>query len=344
MGMGISRERRFGFTLVELLVASAVLGIVVMYLVQTFTTTQKTYVVVDQVSEAQQNLRVVADLMERDLRLAGYLVPGHAAVCGLDRQDGPDTLFVSNADVILPADQLRVANFDALLAGNLGAEVSGPGTGPGGTIGGAGRDLSVDSVILDVAVNGPDFAMGSGVILVDRNDPDGRAACGNVTKVVGNTITVDFVTANLGPMSASPDVVAVPAHVYTVTPPNPGAGTPGQLFRDGVLIANDVEDLQVAFFFDLDDDRILDAGEYQGDLGDAVGDGVAVPYDSTAANARFLRQVEISLVTSTREDDPNDQAPQGIQQTTGNRNAGTLDAPDRKRRRVYNSTVRMRNV
>lgn len=342
--MSVPTRRRAGFSLVELLIASAVLGIVVIYLVQTFTTTQKTYVVVDQVSEAQQNLRVVADLMERDLRLAGYLVPGHAAVCGVDRENGPDTLFVSNADVILPADELRVANFSALLSGNLGAEVSGAGTGPGGMIGGAGRDLSVDSLFLDVAANGNDFSVGGGVILVDRNDPDGRTACGTVTAVGGNTVTVDFVTDDLGPMSATPDVVAVPAHVYTVVPPDPVNDIPGQLFRDGVLIANDVEDLQVAYFFDLDDDHILDPGEYQGDGGEAVGDGVAVPYDSTAANARFLRQVEISLVTSTRDDDPNEEAPQMIQQTTGNRDPGTLDAPDRKRRRVYNSTVRMRNV
>jgi hypothetical protein len=211
-------------------------------------------------------------------------------------------------------------------------------------IGGAGTDLSVDSLFLDVAANGDDFSVGSGVILVDRNDPDGRTACGTVSGVAGTTVTVDFVTNDLGPMSASPDVVAVPAHVYTVTPPDPGADIPGQLFRDGVLIANDVEDLQVAYFFDLDDDRILDPGEYQGDLGEAVGDGVAVPYDSTAANGRFLRQVEISLITSTREDDPNEDAPQQIQQVTGNRDPGTLDAPDRKRRRVYNSTVRLRNV
>ncbi len=342
-------QKRAGFTLVELLIASAVLAVVVMYLVQTFTTTQKTYVVVDQVSEAQQNLRVVADLLERDLRLAGYLVPGHAAVCGLDRDDGPDTLFVSNADVILPADQLEAANYDALLAGNLGGEVTGAGTGPGGQIGGGGRALPISNRFLDVAANGRDFEIGMGVILVDRNDPDGRSACGNVIDVADGagdaaTVTVDFVTDDLGPMSASPDVVAVPAHVYTVIPPDPANGIPGQLFRDGVLIANDVEDLQVAYFFDLDDDRVPDAGEVQGDLGAFVGDGVAVPYDSTVANGRFLRQVEISLVTSTRSDDPDPASPARIQQTTGNRDPATLDAPDRKRRRVYTSTVRMRNV
>jgi prepilin-type N-terminal cleavage/methylation domain-containing protein len=339
-----------GFTLLELLIAAAILGVVITYLMQTFSTAQKAYVVVEQVSEAQQNLRVVADLMERDLRLAGYLVPSHAAVCGVDITNGPDTLFVSNADVILPADQLQVANFSALLSGNLGAEVTDAGAGVGGTIGGLGEDVNLAKRWVDVDGGPADFARNQGVILVDRNDPNGRAACGVITLDPVATgpssirLLVDFLTNDLGPMAGNPDVRAIPAHVYNITPPNPGAGTPAQLYRDGVLLANDVEDLQVAYFFDLDDDRVLDAGEFQGDLGQAVGDGIAVPYDSAAVDGSMLRQVQISLVTSTREDDPNDDAPAMIQQVTGNRNPATIAAPDRKRRRVYSSTVRLRNV
>ena len=70
--------RKEGFTLVELLVASAVLLLVMVYVTQAFTVQQKTYVVVDQVTEAQQNLRAVADLIEHDIRRAGYLVPTQA--------------------------------------------------------------------------------------------------------------------------------------------------------------------------------------------------------------------------------------------------------------------------
>ncbi|MEE8386915.1 MAG: prepilin-type N-terminal cleavage/methylation domain-containing protein [Dehalococcoidia bacterium] len=342
-------RRVAGFTLLELLIAAAILGVVIMYLMQTFSTAQKTYVVVEQVSEAQQNLRVVADLIERDLRLAGYLVPAHAAVCGVDVTNGSDTLFVSNADVILPADQLQVANFSALLSGNLGARVTDPGAGVGGTIGGLGVNVNLAKRWIDVDGGPADFAVNQGVILVDRNDPNGRSACGVVTQYVdvgGNAarLRVDFLTNNLGPMAGNPDVRAIPAHVYSITPPNPGVGTPAQFYRDGLLLANDVEDLQIAYFFDLDDDRVLDAGEFQGDLGLAVGDGIAVPYDSSAVDGSTLRQVQISLVTSTREDDPNDAAPAMIQQVTGNRNPATIAAPDRKRRRVYSSTVRLRNV
>ena len=344
-----TRDRRAGFSLLELLIASAVMGFVVMYLMQSFSTSQKAYVVVEQVSEAQQNLRVVADLIERDLRLAGYLVPKHAAVCGVDSTNGADTLFISNADVILPADQLQVANLQALLSGELFGPMTGPGTTVAGVVGGGGMVLNVTRRWLDVLANGTDFAQGAGVIVVDLNDTSGRSTCGVITNVnpgAGDTaqITADFVSPNLGPHGANPNIVAVPAHVYQITPPNAGTGTPAQLYRDGVLLANDVEDMQFGLFFDLNDDRIIDPGEYQGDDGTAVGDGNPVAYDPSLTDGRMLRQIQINLVTSTRDDDPNEDAPMMIQQATGNRNPATLPAADQKRRRVYTSTVRMRNV
>ena len=104
--------RREGFTLVELLIASAVLLLVMVYVTQAFTVQQKTYVVVDQVTEAQQNLRAVADLIERDVRRGGYLVPSQAAICGHDATTGADRLYVSNADVIRTVFALEGGNED----------------------------------------------------------------------------------------------------------------------------------------------------------------------------------------------------------------------------------------
>jgi prepilin-type N-terminal cleavage/methylation domain-containing protein len=95
-------RRRAGFTLIELLVSVAMLGIVVVYLLRSFTVQHRTYTVVDETTELQQNLRAVADLVERDLRHAGMMVPESGAVCGVDDTAGPDVLFVSDADAILP--------------------------------------------------------------------------------------------------------------------------------------------------------------------------------------------------------------------------------------------------
>ena len=49
--------------------------------------------------------------------------------------------------------------------------------------------------------------------------------------------------------------MAVPAHVYWVNPNAPNG--PPQLIRDGMVLANDVEDLQVALFYDVDDDGVV---------------------------------------------------------------------------------------
>jgi prepilin-type N-terminal cleavage/methylation domain-containing protein len=64
-----------GFTLVELLVAMAISGIVVAAVYTAFVTQQKSYTVQNQVAETQQNARVGLDLIAREVRMAGYGQP-----------------------------------------------------------------------------------------------------------------------------------------------------------------------------------------------------------------------------------------------------------------------------
>ncbi len=61
-----------GFTLVELLVALALTGLVMVAVYRTFETQQKVYVVQDDVASMQQELRAAMDIMCRDLRMAGF--------------------------------------------------------------------------------------------------------------------------------------------------------------------------------------------------------------------------------------------------------------------------------
>jgi type IV pilus assembly protein PilW len=61
-----------GFTLIELLVAMAISGIVAGAIFTAFQSQQKSYLVQDQVTEMQQNLRAAMDIMVRDIRMAGY--------------------------------------------------------------------------------------------------------------------------------------------------------------------------------------------------------------------------------------------------------------------------------
>lgn len=324
-------RRTHGFTLLELLIAIAVLGLVMASLMEVFTTQHRAYAVVDQTTEAQQNTRAVAQLLEHDLRMAGFMVPEFGAVCGWDEQNQPDTLFISNSTIFRTVDQLLAidqATGSNLAAGELGTPV---------TAGGPPGNITLSQTFVDVAADGADFAEGEGMIVLDRNDPNGVAACGVITNAgAAPSYTVDWNGTTFTP-SGTPDLVAIPAHVYQVNTP---AGLPPQLQRNGMTLTDHVEDFQVAYFYDADDDRNVDAGEFHGDGQNPPSDD----YDQSAVNGNDLRQVRFNLVLTTRDPDPTPQYDEGIGQVTENRTAASLPNRDGFRRRVHTATVRVRNV
>jgi prepilin-type N-terminal cleavage/methylation domain-containing protein len=346
--------------LIELVVSITFHGLVSFFLTELLVRSSRTYTVVDDVTAAQQNLRAVTTLLERELRSTGFLVPEGAAICGWDTggagapDTDPDVLYVSDADALDPAG---VTSLTSQAADVDEATFSGTGV----------DDLKLSSLVVDAnpfydldddGVADSDFlwtttpARNGGVIVVDRNNPERGAACGVITSIdVGaNTVRVDFEVKN-APNSPTPngaasggtpllaggvDLVAVPAHVYWV---NPGAaGQPPQLIRDGMVLANDVEDLQLAMFYDVDDDGVVDALEYPGSAG--------AEYESDSWNNQDLREVRVTVVARTRTQDPdvlaNPNLASGVTQGFENRAAGV--ATDGFRRRSITLTVQPRNV
>jgi type IV pilus assembly protein PilW len=63
---------RNGFSLVELLVAMAIAGVVMAAVFKIYTTQQDSYVLQEQVAEMQQNRRAAKYVMTREIRMAGY--------------------------------------------------------------------------------------------------------------------------------------------------------------------------------------------------------------------------------------------------------------------------------
>jgi type IV pilus assembly protein PilW len=61
-----------GLTLVELMIAIAITGIVASGIFTALKSQQKSYLIQEQVTEMQQNLRAAMDIMARDIRMAGY--------------------------------------------------------------------------------------------------------------------------------------------------------------------------------------------------------------------------------------------------------------------------------
>lgn len=330
-------QRNAGYSLIELMVTAAILLVVMVGITRAFTIQHQAYIVVDQVTEAQQNLRAVADLIERDVRRSGYMVPGHAAVCAYDRTNAPDVLFVSNSDVIRSVFDLEDENVD--LTPNKGAEVT--NDDQSWSAAGAADTLNLAQLWVDYEPDGDDFAVGEGVIVVNRNKTDAPVACGTIDSITGTQLTVDFGSASTGAVGLNADVVAVPAYKYEVKLGSGGA--PNELLRNGQLLASDVEDFQLTFFFDEDNDLVLDANEDFGNAG-----GTNQPWELTPIANRpdfsSLRELGINIVTTTRDDDPNTDYRLGSGEVTGNRDGSTLPSGDGKRRRVHSARVRLRNA
>ena len=109
------------------------------------------------------------------------------------------------------------------------------------------------------------------------------------------------------------------------------------------LLVEHIEDLQVALFFDGDDDGNIDAGEYRG-IRD--GAGVVHEYESGDEDHRELREVRVTVVARTRGEDPdvlaNPALANSVTQAVENREVGAV--PDGFRRRSITLAVRPRNV
>lgn len=328
-------RRQTGYSLIELLVAVAILGVILAGVFYSFGVQNEKYVVVDQVTDAQQSLRGVAEMIERDVRRAGYMVPPAASACAHDHTDRPDVVFLSETEAIRPIDELK-QNAPELLVGDLGIEVVSFGSTSVRVTGGGTPKLKIDP-----GASGG-LVVGGGVILVDLDDPEHRVACGEIGAIAGDTLTVDFGPSADATAIGSSNVLAIPAVVYKIVPAT--STDPSQLLRNGLVLAYDVEDLQAVFFFDADGDgNETAASELFGTLNAA---GTYPPASGAGFDMATLREVSISVVTVTQDDAPN---------TTGGtetlsrglvvENRDTNLAPaDRRLRRLQTANVRLRNL
>lgn len=323
MAAELRRSNQTGFSLIELMVTSLIMGVILTYLFESFSTYHRTGEVVAQITESQQNSRAIAGLIEHDIRHAGMMVPGGAAFCGVDSTTAPDIIYLSDADAIDPTTSM---------SNDLGSTFAGGNVSNGGNT--IDLDLSLetpDNFSYDTDGDGTadsDFRVGGGVIIIDRGNPVRGAACGTVTGVdpASSRINVDLVSPVLAAPPGPPvDLVAIPAHEYRIVNLT--------LMRNNMALAMGVEDLQAAYFFDDNDNNVVDAGEYRGD-------GVGANYVASALNAEDAREIRITFVTRTRNEDA--KFPAGRFQSAENR--AVIGTADGFRRRVHTSTIELRNL
>lgn len=332
------RVRQAGFTLLELMISVSILGVVVLGVFESLTRQHRTSIVTESVVEVQNNVRAIASLIEREIRMAGYMVPDAVAVCGIDSTTGGDELYVSENEPIVPDDAR---------AGDMGARLSAGSTWTNPTLGVA-LALDLDSTTSDLDDDGTlfydndgngtpeaDFRVGGGFILADMANPHRGTLCGRVTAASTTQLTLVPMAGALAALvvsDAEEEIVVVPAARYAL---NTTGGT-GRLERNGELLAQGVDDFQVSYFFDVDGDGVVDAATAE-EPGTKNGNA----YDPANWDNETLKEVRFSIVVRTRVEDL--AFSDGNFVALENRTA-PVGGNDGFRRRVVVGSVRPRNV
>ena len=321
-------RRQNAFTIIELLVAAGILGVILIYVFGTMVTTQKKAIALTDTVDTQQAARQIADLIERDIRHTAMMTDSAAAICGLDQTDGPDSLYVTDWEVVVAGDDL-----DASLAATVTGAINLPNSASYFTVDSLILESKNPSGAFDTDGDGSlesDFSPSGHIIFADANNPERGTACGSITGVQPpNQLRFTLEAGGLAAVSGgseTPRIIAVPAIRYQVDESQ-------TLSRGPYPLAHNLEDLQFAWFLDEDEDLSVDPGEYHGDA-------AGVLYNAEGLNASRLREVRINVVLRSEDADPAASTGNPIQ--TENRAAGPTQ--DGFRRRVYSSVVRLRNL
>jgi len=238
------RPRQHGFSLIEFMLSIAILGVVLVQAYSIFTTQHRAHTGLERTVEVQQSVRLVTDAILSDIRMAGYMVPLEAGIASVDGGNNA-------ADILCVSDPAKI---DAALAQDASSRfdvvsITGAVDGGDGLLEIVAGDLDLDGDASDDLT----FIVGEGLILVD----DDSSHCALITGVSGPKIS--FTPSTPAGFDASvADARVVPAVIYRLN------GT--DLIRNDFRVARQVEDLQVEFGLDADDNGLVADNEFQHDL------------------------------------------------------------------------------
>lgn len=292
-----------GYSLLELMVALAVMAIVASQLLLTFSTQQASYQDQKRVVETQQDVRLLADVILADLRMAGFMVNRENGVGSIDGG-------TAAADVICMSDPNAFDDTEVEDSSDRfeGASITGTVTASDGSITLTASEMDIDGDGTN------DFTNAGGILISDGT----RVHCAAITNVSG--ADVDFTPPTPSGSTWSPLFDrAVPAIVYRLNG--------NQLLRNGVVISTQVEDLQIQFGVDNDNDGDIEGAEF--------------PIDDLNTGANDLGEIMVARLTLTSRTSRADPVINGQRTAAANRIAGAAD--NFKRRRVT-TDVQLRNM
>lgn len=312
-----------GFTVIELLVAVA-LGLVVLAgLFRTFKVQHDSYIIQDQVSAMQQNLRAAMHFITRDLQMAGYYTNFDRNNKQMDWNDldgdsNPTTNMETGRPLIFAVNDSSVAGDD--IKDNTDVIVIVKASTEDGRLLASGESASAGSLTLNL----PNFGLNSGTkkygVLI-KNDLSFAELfhldnSGNITPPLTETYTPDLATPSLSDRIHRADIIIY--RVEDSTPARPCLVRKNLGSDNGYqVIAENIDNLQF---------------RYQ------LNDGTWV--HDPAGNQARVRAVEILLVARTAY-------PQRGYKDTNSITFGGASIPapnDSYRRKIISSIVKTRNI
>jgi prepilin-type N-terminal cleavage/methylation domain-containing protein len=335
-----SHKRQAGFSLIEMMVSVAVLGIISAQLFVVFGNQKKVYASSERALDAQEQARMTLDLISFDTRMAGFMVPAYTALSSVDGG-------AADADRFCVSDPsfADLAGSTGLMNGFTGAPV------------GFFVNDYVQLASLDIDGNGsadfrgpdtPGGGNGGGIIIAN----DQQTYCARITEIeilspTNYRIHFDDHADLLNSISGGAmGLAAVPAVIYELDQDK------RELHRNGVLLATDIEDFETEYWVDSDGVNLADPNSHPdgieqpdqefpvNNLGDPD-----PPIGALQAMNSAIRKVRVTvLARTTREDD--DTSAAGARDfarpKVANRDA-SVD-PDRYRRRAYSVSIFPRNI
>ena len=297
------RDAEMGFTLIELLIAGLILTVVISQAMAVFIGQHQNFLTQGRVLDVQEDARLVAEMMMLDARMAGFMVPTRVGMASIDGGNGgADTLCVSDAGAI--SDSVLTNAIDRFDRATLSADL-----GDGETL--------VNLVPADMDIDGDgtdDFVVNKGIIISGGT----QSHCARITAVTASTVTFTPATPT-GLAIAAVGARAAPALIYEVS----GSG----LLRNTLLISPQVEDVQIEFAVDANDDGVIDGAEFP-------------VHDLDGSDTSLIRGIQLSVLARVTIEDP-DFTGSGRQKVANHLASGT---PDGYRRRLATLVSAPRNL
>ena len=328
------RRGQAGFSLVELMVSVAVGLLLLVIVLKIFLGSNDTYRVTENYSRLQENGRYIMDEMSRDIRMAGYMgcsknAKIHLLVDSTDKswatfnqaiqgyESVPSGLGLKEAEVMADTDIVRVQRASAA-DGNL--------TG----------NLETDDANIKISSNPDDFAAGDTLIVADCASADIFCAT-SVSSASGKVNIAHAKSCNGGTApklsklyGPNAQVMRLSTSIYYI-----GAGSEGceahmlcrKTLSGSALVVeqliDNVENMQLEYGLDTDGDAAANRFVSAPSVGDSNWNNVV-----SVRLHLLLRSSQSNLTPS----------PQAY-----TFNGATVTPTDRRMRRVYSSTVTLRN-